>query len=167
MTRPDYVLGVDPGLSGSLALLDLNLRKIHTVWDMPLKEGKTHPEGVALIVDLAKSITSASLAAVIENVSSRPRQAGMWTFAVGVGVIHGCLAAHGVPLSLIQPSAWKSACGLRRLESETQADTKTRARELAARLFPESAYLFRLVKWDGRAESVLIGRFFAVKNGWF
>jgi len=86
---------------------------------------------------------------------------------VGVGVIHGCLAAHGVPLSLIQPAAWKSACGLRRFTTETQAGTKARARELAARLFPESADLFRRVRDDGRAESVLIGRFLAVKSGWF
>jgi crossover junction endodeoxyribonuclease RuvC len=166
VTRPSHVLAIDPGLAGALALLDLNLRKIHTIWDMPLKEGKIHPEGVAFTIDLAKSIASANLVAVIENVNARPRQAGMWTFAVGVGVVHGCLAAHGVPLSLIQPAAWKSACGLRRLTTETQADTKTKARELAARLFPESADLFRRVRDDGRAESVLIGRFLAVKNGW-
>ena len=167
MTQPSHVLGIDPGKSGGLALLDLNLRKIHTIWDTPTKDGKVYPEGISMVIDLAKSIASANIVAVIENVSSRPRQAGMWTFAVGVGVIYGCLAAHGIPLNFVQPAAWKSACGLRRLTTETQADTKTKARELAARLFPESADLFRRVRDDGRAESVLIGRFLAVKNGWF
>jgi hypothetical protein len=161
------VLGIDPGNFGALALLDLESRKVHTILDMPTKDGKVYPEGVAMVVDLAKSIASGRLAAAIENVNSRPGQAHMWAFALGVGVIHGCLAAHSVPYSLIQPAQWKSACGLRRLANETQADTKTKARKLAARLFPESAANFAKVKFDGRAESVLIGRFFAVKNGWF
>lgn len=167
MKAPDYVLGIDPGNSGAFALIDLGARKIHTIWDMPTKEGKVYPEGVAMVIDMAKSISSAKIVAVIENVNSRPGQAHMWAFAWGVGVIYGCLAAHGVSWSAITAAQWKSSCGLKRLETETQADTKTKARFLASRLFPENADLFRLAKWDGRAESVLIGRFFAVKNGWF
>jgi hypothetical protein len=133
---------------------------------MPIKDGKIDPEGVAMVIDLAKSTASSSLVAAVENVNSRPGQAHMWAFALGVGVIHGCLAALGVQMNLVSPNSWKSACGLRRLSTESQADTKSRARELAARLFLESAELFRLAKWDGRAESILIARFWASKTGW-
>ena len=138
---------------------------IEFIADMPITDGRVDPAKLAAIIDLCK--VRGTIHAAVENVNARPRQAGMWNFALGVGAIHGCLAALGIPFTLVQPAAWKSACGLRRLESETQADTKKKARELAARLFPESADLFRRVRDDGRAESVLIGRFLAVKNGWF
>ena len=164
--RPDYVLGCDPGLSGALALLNLSTRKIHAIWDMPLKGGKIHPEGVAMVIDLAKSIASAQLVAAVENVNARPRQAGTWAFALGVGIIHGCLASQGVLIHLVAPAQWKSAYGLRRATDETQASTKTRAREIAARLWPESAELFTRVKDADRAEAGLIGRFWASKNEW-
>jgi hypothetical protein len=164
--RPDFVLGIDPGNFGAFALLNLSTRKIHTIWDMPLKEGKVYSEGVAMVVDMAKSIASANLVAVVENVNSRPGQAHMWAFALGVGIIHGCLAAHDVPFTLLGPAQWKQGYGLWRATDENQAATKTRARELAMRLFPESADMFCLVKWDGRAESCLIARHFAAKNGW-
>ena len=164
--RPGYVLGIDPGNFGAFTLLNLSTRKIHTIWDMPLKTGKVYPEGVATVVDLAKSIASANLVAVVENVNSRPRQAHAFSFGLGVGVIHGTLAAHSVPFALIGPAQWKQGYGLWRMTDENQATTKTRARELAMRLFPESADMFRRVRDDGRAESCLISRFWASKNGW-
>ena len=166
MTKLEYVLGIDPGAHGAFALLDLNTQKIHTIWDMPTKDGTVHPEGVAMVVDLAKSIASAKLVAAIENVNARPRQAGTWAFALGVGIIHGCLASQGVLIHLVAPAQWKSAYGLRRATDETQASTKTRAREIAVRLWPESAELFARVKDADRAEAGLIGRFWASKNEW-
>ena len=162
--RPSHCLGIDPGNFGAFALLNLSTRKIHAIWDMPLKGGKIHPEGVTMIVDLAKSISSAKLVAAIENVNARPRQAGTWAFAFGVGLVHGCLASQGVPIHLIAPAQWKSAYGLRRATDEAQASTKTRARGIASRLWPESAELFTRVKDADRAEASLIGRFWASKN---
>lgn len=164
--RPDYVLGCDPGLSGALALLNLSTRKIHAIWDMPLKGGKIHPEGVAMVIDLAKSIASAQLVAAVENVNARPRQAGTWAFALGVGIIHGCLASQGVPIHLVAPVQWKGSYGLLRVADESQASTKTRARVLASKLWPEHAADFKRVKDADRAEASLIGRFWASKNGW-
>lgn len=167
-TQPTHILGIDPGLSGALALLDLQTRKVTQIWDMPLQDGKVYPEGVAIIIDMAKGIASAqgSLHAAIENVNSRPGQAHMWAFAMSVGIVHGCLGALSVPFSLIQPAQWKSSCGLRRLPTETQADTKTRARRLASKLWPEHAAEFKRIKDDGRAEACLIARAHATKNGW-
>jgi hypothetical protein len=157
------VLAVDPGNFGAFTLYNISTRKIHAIWDMPLKIGKIYPEGVATVVDLAKSIASAQLIAVVENVNSRPRQAHAFSFGLGVGVVHGCLAAHNIPFTLLQPAQWKQGYGLWRMNDEDQASTKTRARELAMKLFPENAEMFRLVKWDGRAESALIARHFAAE----
>ena len=165
-SRPDFCLGIDPGLSGSLALLDLGTRKIHTIWDMPTKDGTIYPGGVAMVVDMAKSIASAQLVAVVENVNSRPGQAHMWAFALGVGIIHGCLGALDVPFHLVAPQQWKSSFGLRRVGDESQAGTKARAREIAARLWPDNANLFARVKDADRAEAALLARFFCTKQGW-
>lgn len=174
--RPSHVLGIDPGNFGALALLDLESRKVHTIWDMPTKDGKVYPEGVAMVVDLAKSIASAadtgsaaapgSLHAAIENVSSRPRQAHAFSFGLGVGIIHGCLGSLNVPFSLVAPQQWKSSFGLCRVGDESQAGTKARARELASRLWPGHAAEFKRVRDDGRAESALLARYFCTKNGW-
>jgi hypothetical protein len=157
--KPDYALGIDPGNQGAFALLDISTRKIHTIWDMPLRDGKVYPGGVAMVVDMAKSIAAAKLVAVIENVNSRPRQAHAFSFGLGVGVVHGCLAAYGIPFNLVTAAQWKSAMGLRRAVNETQALNKTRARELAMELWPENADEFKRIKDDGRAESALLSFF--------
>ncbi len=162
--RPTHVLGIDPGLSGALCLLRISGLAIENVFDMPVTDGKVDPAKLAGIVNICK--LRGSVVAAVENVSSMPRQAHAFSFGLSTGIIHGCFGALNVPFELLAPSVWKPACGLRRLSNENQADTKTKARNLAMKLFPENADLFRLVKWDGRAESALIARFFCVKNGW-
>ncbi len=161
--HPDYVLGVDPGLSGALALLAVGTKALE-VFDMPVTDGRVDPAKLATIVDLCK--LRGSMVGVIENVNARPRQSGMWAFALSVGVVHGVLGALGVSMVLISPSVWKGACGLRRMVNETQAENKTRARELAMKLWPEMADSFKRVRDDGRAESALIARHLIVKEGW-
>jgi hypothetical protein len=56
--------------------------------------------------------------------------------------------------------------GLRKMLNESQAQNKTRARELAVKLWPGMAEEFHRVKDDGRAESALLARWFATKRGW-
>jgi crossover junction endodeoxyribonuclease RuvC len=163
LTRPDYVLGVDPGLRGALCLLDVSDRSI-TVFDMPVTDGRVDPAKLASIVDLCK--IRGEICAAVELVSSMPRQASAFPFGVSAGVVHGVLGALGVPYVLIPPSQWKPAMGLRRMSDETQDQNKTRARELAGKLWPSHTELFRRVKDDGRAESALLGRYHASKNGW-
>ena len=44
--RPAYVLGIDPGLSGALAIFDLCTRDVE-VFDMPVTDGKVDPAKLA------------------------------------------------------------------------------------------------------------------------
>lgn len=166
MTEPTHILGVDPGLSGAFCLLYAPTRQIVQIWDMPVRDGRVDPEGVALIVDLAISSKweERQIHAAVENVSSMPRQAGAFDFGRSAGVVHGVLGALGVPFSLAQPNQWKSSFALRKGVGESQASTKTRARELAIKLWPEHATYFKRVKDDGRAESALIARFWASRT---
>ena len=162
--RPAYVLGVDPGLSGALCLLRVSGLASESIFDMPVLEGQVDAVQLAMIVDMCK--TRGSVIAGIEQVSSMPRQKGSFNFGVSAGILQGVLGALGVPFSMVQPAQWKGACGLRRGVNETQAQNKTRARELAMKLWPEQADSFKRVRDDGRAESCLLARHYANKMGW-
>jgi crossover junction endodeoxyribonuclease RuvC len=163
-SRPDFCLGIDPGLSGSLALLRCEGLKIESIYDMPVTDGRVDAARLALIVGMCQ--LRGTIVAAVELVSSMPRQAGAFNFGVSAGCVHGVLGALGVPFHLVAPQQWKSSFGLRRVGDESQAGTKARAREIAARLWPDNANLFARVKDADRAEAALIGRFWAAKQGW-
>jgi crossover junction endodeoxyribonuclease RuvC len=159
----DFVLGVDPGLSGALCLLRLSDKQID-IFDMPVTDGRVDPAKLAGIVEMCK--LRGSIVAAVENVSSMPRQAGAFNFGRSAGVVHGVLGAMGVPMELVSPNVWKGAVGLRKLVGESQAANKTRARELAQKLWPWNATDFKRVKDDGRAEAALLARQYATSKGY-
>jgi crossover junction endodeoxyribonuclease RuvC len=157
---PSHILSIDPGLSGAFALLEVQSKKVLAIWDMPTDQGQVSPSGVAEIVEMAKFMVGPQgrLVGAVELVSSMPRQAGAFNFGRSAGVVHGVLGALQIPFEMIPASVWKPACGLRKGLNESQADNKTRARELASRLWPEHAAEFAKVKFDGKAEACLIAR---------
>jgi crossover junction endodeoxyribonuclease RuvC len=163
-SRPDYVLGCDPGLAGALALLRCEGLKIEGIYDTPVTDGRVDAARLALIVGMCQ--LQGTIVAAVELVSSMPRQAGAFNFGVSAGCVHGVLGALGVPMVLISPGVWKPACGLRRLANESQAQNKSRARELAQKLWPLQAGLFKLIKNHDRAEACLLARYYVAKMGW-
>lgn len=152
------ILGIDPGLSGGWAVVDETGKLIrcgnfptHTV----KKNGKnsTQLDGRTLAMLLG---STNSTAAFVEAVSSRPRQAGQFQFGINTGMLHGILHAFNVPFTLVAPASWKSSYGIKRGEEETKRDKKNEAREIAAKLYPDSAKKFARVMDDGVAEATLI-----------
>ena len=160
---PQLILGIDPGLHGALALFNIQTHQIQ-VFDMPIKGGQVDGAMLAAIVDTCKCW--GPIVGVVEQVGSRQRQAHAFSFGLATGIVHGVLSALSVPFSLLQPAQWKGAVGLRRLTDEAQRQNKARARELASKLWPAQADLFKRVKDADRAEACLIARHFASKNGW-
>ena len=154
-----YILGIDPGMGGALALYDHPTMPI--TWDMPVSlDGGIDAVKLAKITaSLAKNCPG--ITAVVERVSSMPRQAGAFAFGLSTGVIHGCLASAGIPFELVSPSVWKAKMGLTKFPGETYAENKTRARALATQLFPALAPQFKRVKDDGRAEALLLAVYWA------
>jgi crossover junction endodeoxyribonuclease RuvC len=152
-------------MKGALAVLCLADKSLQ-VFDTPTKDGSVDGVKLTSILDQLIFQADRSLQAVVEQVGSLPRQQGAFAFGLSTGKIHGVLDALSIPYSLAPPSQWKPACGLRRLLNESQAQNKTRARELAVKLFPNYAAEFARIKNDGRAEAVLLARWFATKNGW-
>ena len=167
MTTPDFILGVDPGLGGALALYNINRPEKSRVFDMPLSaKGGVCAVSAHKLIAQAKTFANADdfwgfvVHAAIENVHSRPRQAGAFNFGLSTGIIHGVLAANGIPMTLISPSLWKVKMGLQRSLDEPASATKDRARELATKLFPHLADQFKWKKDDGRAEALLLAVYY-------
>lgn len=148
------VLGIDPGVSGALAILDGG--RLAGVADMPTlaaegKKGRRIVDGPSLLRLLRRfSSKHSGLACVLEEVRSMPRDGhvGAFSFGRGFGTIETALAACAIPYATVRPSVWKKRMGV-------TAD-KDQARAIASRLLPEGATLWPLVKHDGRAEAALI-----------
>lgn len=165
------ILGVDPGLHGALAVYSPEVKGcsgpsdtagLATVYDMPItKDGSIDIPALSMLV---KRFAWPSTTAVVENVHSRPRQAGAFSFGLYTGIVHGVLGAYGIPTALITPTEWKRAMGLTRGEDESKADTKDRARALATQLFPTLTEQFNRKKDDGRAEALLLALYYHHKR---
>ena len=157
-----YILGIDPGLGGAMAIY--STKSFICVHDIPrsIDSGIDAVALAALVDRLNRAYPG--ITAVVERVSSMPRQAGAFAFGLSTGIIHGCLASAGIPFELVSPSVWKAKMGLTKFPDETYAENKTRARALATQLFPALAPQFKRVKDDGRAEALLIAVYWANKN---
>lgn len=169
---PDLIIGIDPGVGGAIALLDIRntLHPLSIVHDMPLRypkgsraAGVVDPAGVAGLIR-SFPIDRFQVSAAVEQVGSRPHQAGAFNFGLSTGILHGVLGAFGIPFASIPPSVWKPTMGLGRSNpDETQSSTKNRARALASRLFPAMSMDFSRVKDDGRAEAMLIAYYYGMQ----
>lgn len=149
---PTEILGADPGSSGALALYNPATQAIE-VFDMPTKRaarGKTAKDvdGYALGI-LIDGLKHRVIKAVVEQVSSRPRQGGQFTFGISYGRLLGALEANLIPVTHVPSSKWKPAMGLR-------GEGKGTSVALAVELFPALAAQLRRAKDDGRAEAALI-----------
>ena len=149
------VLGVDPGATGALAMLDTDLDAL-VLADMPsalVRTGKARRRQVSetWLADLVR--TYEPDCAWVERVHSLPGQGVTSSFSFGLayGLVRGVLAALQVPATFVTPNEWKRALHL-------GAD-KNEARLIAARLFPANAQSFVRVSDDGRAEAALLAWF--------
>jgi crossover junction endodeoxyribonuclease RuvC len=155
--HPDFILGVDAGLCGALALYNVKRPENSEVASMPLVDGALDSSALA---DIVFTLHRSNIHAAVENVHSRPRQAGAFNFGLSTGIVHGILAANGIPMTLVAPSKWKPAMGLQRSPDEPAEATKDRARALASKLFPNLARQFKRKKDDGRAEALLLAVYY-------
>ena len=146
------VLGIDPGLSGALALLDSEMNSL-TIWDMPVvevvrnrvKKREVNAAGVADII-AGHGIEHCYM----ERVGAMPGQGvtSVFSFGRSTGILEGVLAAYEIPVTIITPQAWQKAAGVR--------DGKDASRLRAAQLFPVYSAMFGRKKDDGRADAALI-----------
>jgi len=141
------ILGIDPGVSGALAVYYPDHPMIIAIHDMPV-DGKA-VDGY----ELAKIIRQYNPeVAFIEAVHSFSGQgvSSSFNFGCSYGVARGVVAACGIPTTLVSPQKWKR-------ELELSKD-KNQSLEMARMLWPDSDK-FKRKKDDGRAEAALIAMY--------
>ena len=106
------IIGIDPGLSGGIAILDNS--KVIELFDMPvMPDGKKNKRQlnsallVKLIKDNIKNLEDTVM--VVEQVNAMPGQGvtSMFNFGQTFGAIKGICAALGLPIFLVRPAKWK------------------------------------------------------------
>jgi crossover junction endodeoxyribonuclease RuvC len=147
------ILGVDPGKSGAIALLDSNGELI-MVEDMPVTDKHVSTHLLADIIGShadAAAILGETLICVIENVWSSPQMGVTSAFSFGrsKGLVEMAAAAFGCRIVMVSPAKWKKDMKLNK--------DKGIARKTAMDRWPKHSHTFKRVKDDGRAEAALIG----------
>ena len=106
------IIGIDPGLSGAIAILENN--KVLNIFDIPvMSEGKKNKRQLnsALLVNFLKENINKEeeVAVVVEQVNAMPGQGvtSMFNFGQTFGAIKGICAALELPIYFVRPSKWK------------------------------------------------------------
>lgn len=147
------ILGIDPGKTGAMALLDGE--RCLGVWDMPsVSDGRSTGVSAALLsdaIDDAVQLADGNLAIVLEKVGAMPGQGtvSMFSFGRSVGIIEGVVGSKHIAMHKVSPSIWKRRAKL-------IGKAKDFSRALAIEMFPEVADQLQRKKDCGRADAILI-----------
>lgn len=166
------ILGIDPGLSGALAVYDPSRNLIvnaHTVPTLELKRNHKTKRSVNIhsTVAIARELaqTYPGLTAYIELVGSTGKEGGpaMFSFGRTDGTLETAVVAANIPVTKVPPQVWKKALGC------TADKDQTLLR--ASQLMPTSAHEWTPVRnvrdkeaCKGIAEAALIAYYGATKN---
>ena len=154
------IIGIDPGISGSICFLDNG--KILDVIEMPImtdgKKNKKQVNGSQVYNEITKRIKQFEknqIRVVIEHVSAMPGQGvtSMFNFGHSFGILKGICTAMQLPMYFVRPTKWKKYFNL--LNSEKDA-SRTRAIEI----FPYFSSQLSRKKDSNKADAILIASFY-------
>ena len=153
------IIGIDPGLSGAIAVLENN--KVLNVFEMPvMSEGKKSKRQLnsALLVNLLKEnvLNNEEVAVVVEQVNAMPGQGvtSMFNFGQTFGAIKGICAALGFPIFFVRPSKWKKYF-------ELINSSKDSSRTKAIEMYPKLSNQLAKKKDVNKSDAILIARFYS------
>ena len=156
------IIGIDPGLSGAIAVLENN--RVLKIFDMPvMSEGKKNKRKLnsALLVSLIKEniLNNEDVAVVVEQVNAMPGQGltSMFNFGQTFGAIKGICASLGLPIFFVRPSKWKKHFDL----INSQKDS---SRTKAIEMYPSLSSELSRKKDVNKADAILIARYFFETN---
>ena len=147
-----YSIGIDPGLSGAIAILSPESLKI---FDMPTmtveRNGKAKRQvSASELAEMLYLYSGRDCHVYCERVSAMAGQGvtSVFSFGRSFGMIEGILAAFKMPVTFVPPATWVKAVG--------RGQGKDASRARAMELFPSDQDQFKRVKDDGRADAALI-----------
>ena len=153
------IIGIDPGLSGGIAILENN--KIKEMFDMPvMADGKKNKRQlnsallVKLIKDNIKDIDETVM--IVEQVNAMPGQGvtSMFNFGQTFGAIKGICAALGLPIFFVRPAKWKK-------HFELINSSKDASRTKVIEMYPSIAEKLSKKKDVNKSDAILIARYYS------
>ena len=152
------IIGIDPGLSGGIAILDDS--KIFDIFDMPImSEGKKNKNQInsAQLVNIIKRhiLPNKETFVIVEQVSAMPGQGvtSMFNFGQTFGSIKGICAALGLPIFYVRPAKWKK-------HFELINSSKDASRTKVIEMYPSISSRLTKKKDVNKADAILIARYF-------
>ena len=152
------IIGIDPGLSGGIAILDNS--KVMELFDMPVmpdcKKNKRQLNSallVKLIKDHIKNLEDTVM--VVEQVNAMPGQGvtSMFNFGQTFGAIKGICAALGLPIFFVRPAKWKK-------HFELINSSKDSSRTKAIEMYPSISEQLSKKKDVNKSDAILIARYY-------
>jgi|TARA_B110000211_G_scaffold231196_1_gene292346 crossover junction endodeoxyribonuclease RuvC len=153
------IIGIDPGLSGGIAILDD--KKVIELFDMPvMPDGKKNKRQlnsallVKLIKDNIKNLEDTAM--VVEQVNAMPGQGvtSMFNFGQTFGAIKGICAALGLPIFFVRPAKWKK-------HFELINSSKDSSRTKAIEMYPSISEQLSKKKDVNKSDAILIARYYS------
>tara|TARA_B110000967_G_C18700230_1_gene467434 strand:+ start:371 stop:865 length:495 start_codon:yes stop_codon:yes gene_type:complete len=154
------IIGVDPGLSGSICFFEDG--KILDVVEMPTmtegKKNKRQVNGSQVYNEISKKIKQVDkkdIKVIIEQVSAMPGQGvtSMFNFGQSYGILKGMCSAMQLPMYFVRPAKWKKYFGL--INSEKDA-----SRTKAIEIFPYFSSNLSKKKDSNKADAILIASYY-------
>ena len=152
------IFGIDPGLSGAIAILEK--KKVLNLFDMPvMAEGKKNKKQLnsAQLVDIIRenSIGDDEIVVVVEQVNAMPGQGvtSMFNFGQTFGAIKGVCAALNLPIFFVRPSKWKKYF-------ELINSSKDSSRTKVIEMYPSLSSQLAKKKDVNKSDAILIARYY-------
>ena len=154
------IIGIDPGVSGSICFFEDG--KILDVLEMPTmtdgKKNKKQVNGAQIYNEISakiRGIEKQNLKVIIEQVSAMPGQGvtSMFNFGQSFGILKGICSAMQLPMYFVRPAKWKKYFGL--IKSEKDA-----SRTKAIEMFPYFSSQLSKKKDSNKADAILIASFY-------
>ena len=153
------IIGIDPGLSGGIAVLKNN--SIKKLYDMPvMPEGKKNKRQLNS-AQLAKLIKdnidkNEEVVIVVEQVNAMPGQGvtSMFNFGQTFGAIKGISAALELPIFFVRPAKWKK-------HFELINSSKDASRTKAIEMYPSVSDELSKKKDVNKSDAILIARYYS------
>ena len=154
------IIGIDPGLSGAIAILENNIVK--NIFDIPVmsegKKNKRQLNSALLLVSLLRENIDKGeeIAVVVEQVNAMPGQGvtSMFNFGQTFGALKGICAALELPIYFVRPSKWKK-------HFELINSSKDASRTKAIEMYPNLSSQLAKKKDVNKSDAILIARFFS------
>ena len=154
------VVGIDPGLSGAIAIIEN--KKVLGLFEMPvMAEGKKNKRQLnsAQLVNIIKEniqINNEDIAVVVEQVNAMPGQGvtSMFNFGQTFGAIKGVCAALQLPIYFVRPSKWKK-------HFELINSSKDSSRTKVIEMYPNLSSQLSKKKDVNKSDAILIALYYS------